>query len=185
VWFSSLKTPYIYFTIIQNFCENNHKNEYTISMNIRLRVLPLLVVATLASCAPATSERSNKSAVNEYEIREDRKIDWLVILKQQVPYYLVFFYSDYCLHCHQIMGDVLEFSLENIVPTYFVNTQETSVKIPIGNDTEKTIGVNDIAALFIAGTPSIIAVENGFVTANISGSDDCLSFLNEQRLSHK
>ena len=183
--FSFEVEPYNHFTIIQNFCENNHKKTYTILMNHRLRILPLLLVAMFASCTPATSEQMSKNAFSEHEIVIIQQIKWADILSQKESHYLVFFYSETCAHCHEIMGDVIVFSESDIVKTYFLDIKQSETKIPIKNEVDETIGASSIDDLFIAGTPTIIDVEEGMVMANVPGKDDCLSFLNEQRLIHK
>ena len=151
-------------------------------MNHKLRILPFMLTALFASCSPAESEQMSKNAINEYEISADQKIAWSNCLNQIEDHYLVFFYSDTCTHCHEIMGDVLSFSETKILKTYFLNIKEQDIKIPISNNIESTIGVSSINDLYIAGTPTIIEVENRTVKANVAGSDNCLSFLNEQRL---
>ena len=154
-------------------------------MNHKLRILPFVLTALFASCSPAESEQMSKNAFSEYNVTVDLKIGWPDCLKQNEDHYLVFFYSDTCSHCHEIMGDVLSFAESNIVKTYFLNTKESSVKIPIANDIDLTIGADSIDELFIAGTPTIIEVEKWIVKANVAGTDNCLTFLNEQRLIYK
>ena len=154
-------------------------------MNNKLRILPFVLTALFASCSPAESEQMSKNAFSEYEIPLDRKIIWSNCLKQKEDRYLVFFYSETCAHCHEIMGDVLAFTNDNIVTTYFLDIKASDIKIPISNNIDLTIGVDSIDDLFIAGTPSIVEVENQIVTANIAGTDNCLTFLNEQRLLNK
>ena len=83
------------------------------------------------------------------------------------------------------MGDVLSFNEDNIVPMYFLDIKASDTKIPISNNIDSTIGLSSIDDLFIAGTPSIVEVEKSVVKANIAGRDNCLTFLNEQRLLNK
>ena len=154
-------------------------------MNNKLHILPLLITALFTSCAPAESEQISKNAFSEYKITIDQKISWPKMFEQQEDHYLVFFYSETCTHCHEIMGDVLSFAESNIVKTYFLDIKESEVKIPISSNIDSTIGANSIDDLFIAGTPSIIEIENWIVKANIAGTDSCLTFLNELRLDNK
>ena len=153
-------------------------------MNYKLGMLPLLLMAMFASCSPAQSEQMSINAFSEYKEVIDNKISWFDCLKQSEDHYLVFFYSETCTHCHEIMGDVLAFSQANIVKTYFTDIKESDRKIPISNDVDSTIGVNNADKLSIAGTPTIIEILDSVVVANIAGKDKCLSFLNEQRLIH-
>ena len=154
-------------------------------MNLRLRILPLLMTAMFASCSPAVSEQMSKNAFSEYEVVQNNQIIWSEIFLQKEENYLVFFYSETCAHCHQIMGDVIAFSKENVAKLYYLNTKEQDIKIPIKNDVNLTIGMSTTDALFIAGTPTIIEIKNHIVSNNIPGKDECLTYLNSLRLMHK
>ena len=154
-------------------------------MNNKLRILPFALTALFASCTPAESEQMSKNTFSEYKQTIDEKIMWSDCLSQNEDHYLVFFYSETCSHCHEIMGDVLSFKEENILKLYFLNIKEQDIKIPISNNIDLTIGIDNVDDLFISGTPSIIEIENWIVKANIAGTDNCLTFLNEQRLIYK
>ena len=154
-------------------------------MKSNLRILPLVLVATFASCAPVKSEQMSKNAMDEDEILETQKVEWPLVLSQIEERYLVFFYSETCTHCHEIMRDVLSFSHAEITKTYFLDIKKSEIKIPIRNDIDKTVGVSSVDDLFIAGTPTIVEVKEGEVNANVAGKDECLTFLNEQRLTYK
>ena len=154
-------------------------------MNLRLRILPVFLTAMFASCSPAASEQMSKNAFSAYEIVQNNQIIWSEIFKQNLDHYLVFFYSETCGHCHQIMEDVIAFSEAKIVDTYYLNTQNQDIKISIRNDIEKTIGLTDVDELFIAGTPTIIEIKNHIISNNIPGKDECLTFLNSLRLAYK
>ena len=154
-------------------------------MNHKLRILPLLVTAMFASCSPAQSEQMSKNAFSEYEIKSYQHLDWPDILKQKEANYLIFFYSDTCTHCQEIIEDVYYFIRDDIIKTFLINTKETSVKVPVANDTENTIGKSDVEDIFIKGTPSIIEINQATVINNIAGKDKCLTFLNNARLLHK
>ena len=151
-------------------------------MNYKKRIWPLMLTVLFASCSPAESEQMSKNPFSEYIVPLDLKITWSSCLSQKEDHYLVFFYSDTCTHCHEIMGDVLSFMDANILKLYFLDIKASETKIPISNDIDLTIGVDSVNELFIAGTPTIIEVENWIVKANVPGSDNCLTFLNEQRL---
>ena len=154
-------------------------------MKFKLYILPFFLTALFSSCSPVESEQMNKNTSREYIVPLDQKIVWSDCLKQKEDHYLVFFYSDTCAHCHEIMGDVLSFYETNIVTTYFLDIKGSDNIVPISNNIDLTIGADNIDDLFIAGTPTIIEVENWIVKANVPGSDNCLTFLNEQRLQHK
>ena len=154
-------------------------------MNYKLRILPFVLTALFASCSPAKSEQMSKNTFSEYNVPLDQKIAWSDCLSQKEDHYLVFFYSETCTYCHEIMGDVLSFYEANVLQMYFLDTKATDTKIPIGSNIDLRIGIDNVNELFIAGTPTIIEVENWIVKANVPGSDNCLTFLNEQRLLHK
>ena len=154
-------------------------------MNLRLRILPVFLTAMFASCSPAASEQMSKNAFSEYEIVQNNQIIWSEIFKQNEDRYLVFFYSETCGHCHQIMGDVIAFSQEEITKMYYLNTKDQDIKIPINPLTESTIGMDTVDELFIAGTPTIMEIKNHVVNNNIPGKDECLTYLNMLRLEHK
>jgi len=154
-------------------------------MSLKLRICLALASAVFTSCSPVVSEQMSKNAFSEHEIVISQQIKWSQVLSQKESHYLVFFYSETCAHCHEIMGDVIAFSESEIVKTYFLDIKQSETKIPIKNEVDETIGASSIDDLFIAGTPTIIEVEEGMVMANVPGKDDCLSFLNEQRLIHK
>ena len=154
-------------------------------MNLRLRILPVLLTAMFASCSTAVSEQMSKNAFSEYGIVQNNQIIWSEIFKQEEDRYLVFFYSETCNHCHQIMGDVIAFSQAEVVKTYYLNTKEQDIKISINPATELTIGMDTPDELFIAGTPTIMEIKNHCVKNNIPGKDECLTYLNMLRLEDK
>lgn len=154
-------------------------------MNFKLRILPLLIAAMLTSCTPAENEQMSKNVISMQEIINQFEINWLDSLNQNEEHYLVFFYSETCPHCHEIMEDVIEFAKEDLVKTYFSNIKKYEPKITIQNDVVNTIGLKEIDDFFIAGTPSILEVKNAIVNNNIPGKDNCLTFLNKLRLELK
>ena len=154
-------------------------------MNFRWQFCPLLVVAMIASCTPKESQSSNKNASKEYGIVTDQEILLADCLSQKEENYIIFFHSDKCEHCKQIIEDVTEFASLNILKTYFVNVAKSENKIKICQPIDLTIGVTDVNELAIVGTPSIVEVENGMTIANAPGKESCLTFLNEQRAKYK
>lgn len=155
-------------------------------MNLRWHICPLVVAAVFASCSPAKSESLSKNASKEYGIIiNDLLIKWDDCLNQEESNYLVFVYSETCTHCHEIMGNVILFIEENIMKTYFVNKSDSANKINICPIDEVMVGIDEVDKLTIAGTPTLFEIEEGKTTANIFGSDACLTFLNEQRLNKK
>ena len=151
-------------------------------MNHRMCILPLLFVAVFTSCSPAQSEYENENTLSEYKVEESQKIKLSDCLSQNEDHYLVFFFSETCHNCHEIMGDVIEFSHDDIVKLYFLDIKEPDKSVAISNDIDETIGKSSIDGLCIMGTPTIIEVEGWIIMANVPGKEGCLSLLNELRL---
>lgn len=154
-------------------------------MHFRYKFLSLLLVVTFTSCSPAKSGSESKNASSEYNIAEEQEIFLADSLSQEEEKYIVFFHSDTCNQCKQIIEDVKAFAMENILKTYFLNIAEPTNQVTIVPIDEITVGVDNVDDLCIAGTPTIIEVENGTTTKNIPGKDKCLTYLNEQRLENK
>ena len=154
-------------------------------MKTKIGFYSLVLLALLTSCSSSNSEQSNSNASSGFDIPVEQQIIWTDCLSQEEENYLVFFYSETCNHCHEIMGDVIAFSEENIIKIYFSDVAKGETKIPISRDVDDTLGIDDINSFFIAGTPTLIEVYEGTVTANVPGKDACLSFLNEQRINNE
>ena len=165
-------------TDILHFCEKNHKN-YVYYFHMKLHTLPLLLAAVFTSCSPSKSESTSKNAVQEYEIVYKQEISLSECLSQKEEQYLVFFYSDTCGHCKEIIEDVVLFATSDIMKMYFLNVTKNENKINRCPADEITTGIDRVDNLKIVGTPTIIEVEEGITTMNIAGKDDCLKFLNE------
>ena len=153
-------------------------------MSRRMHICLLIVAAMFVSCSPAQNEQSNKNASTEYEVPIEQEIFLKDSLSQNESQYLVFFHSDTCSHCKEIMGDVLSFCKENILKLYFLNIRTPTNEIKTCPKEEIVVGINNYEDLRIAGTPTIIKVENGKTTANVAGKEDCLALLNQFRLNY-
>ena len=154
---------------------------YTIFINMKLHTLPLLLVAVFTSCSSKGSESSSKNAIQEYEIVNKQEIYLDDCLSQIEEKYLVFFHSETCTHCQEIIEDVIAFANSNIIKTYFLNVSKKENKISRCSQDEIEIGIDNVENLKIVGTPTIVEVEKGVTTVNVAGKNACLSFLNEQK----
>ena len=154
-------------------------------MKYSLRIWPLILTALLSSCSPVKKEQIYQNAFSENQITIDQQITFSQTLNQFENHYLVFFYSETCTNCHEIRGDVLAFAEDNIVKTYFIDIKQSNEEVPTGNSIDLTIGATSANDLFIAGTPTIIEVEDWAVKANVPGRDNVLTLLNELRLTNK
>ena len=154
---------------------------YTIFINMKLHTLPLLLVAVFTSCTSSKSESSSKNAIQEYEVVTKQEINLADCLSQIEENYLVFFHSETCGHCREIIEDVVLFAESNIIKTYFLNISKTENKINRCSFDEIEIGIDKVEDLKIVGTPTIVEVKKGVTTANITGKDSILAFLNEKK----
>ena len=152
---------------------------------MKLHTLPLLLAAVFTSCSPSKSESTSKNAIQEYEIVSKQEISLRDCLSQKEEQYLVFFHSDTCGHCKEIIEDVVSFASSDIVKMYFLNIAKPENRIDRCKADEVVIGINQVDDLKIVGTPTIMEIENGITTANVAGKDDCLKFLNELRANTK
>ena len=148
-------------------------------MILRLLFVSLTSLAIVASCSPSIDTTNIENAIEQEEYINNHEILWLDVLKQEENNYLVFIYSETCGHCHDMMDEIIDFAKSEILPTYFINTQ--NYEVPIFKEIKENI--TSIDELGILGTPSILEIENKVVIRNIAGIDKCLSFLIDKRIS--
>ncbi len=148
---------------------------------MKLHTLPLLLVVVFTSCSTGKIESSSKNAIEEYEIIHKQEIDLIDCLSQKEEEYLVFFHSETCGHCKEIIDDVVAFASSNIIKTYFLDVSKKENKIESCSLDEVENGIDQVENLKIVGTPTIIEVEKGITIANVAGKNACLLFLNEQK----
>ena len=153
------------------------KTMYTIFINMKLHTLPLILVAVFTSCSSKGSESSSKNAIQEYEIVSKQEIYLDDCLSQIEEKYLIFFHSETCTHCQEIIEDVIAFANSNIIKTYFLNVSKKENKITRCSQDEIEVGIDKVEDLRIVGTPTIVEVEEGVTTVNVAGKSACLAFL--------
>ena len=141
-------------------------------------IVSLLSISLITSCTPNENSSTSSKEFKDFEVVVDNSIKWSDILNQEENKYIIFFYSETCAYCHEMQEEVIDFAITCPLKTYFLDALENDVPI----DSDKKIGVSNYEEASISGTPSILEVENATITANISGIDDCLTYLNEQRL---
>ena len=146
---------------------------------LKLAFLPLLIL--VASCHPQTTSGSSSSI--DYSIMERQSVSWAECLSQNETNYLVFFHSETCSSCLEIRQEVVSFALDDIVKMYFVDIDKPGNEIQKCSLDEVTTGVSDIDDFKIAGTPTIVEVQNGVTTKNAPGKNKCLDLLNDLRVS--
>ena len=147
-------------------------------MKILRFIASLLSITLITSCSSNENSTLSYKSFNEYQVVVDNSIKWPEILNQEEKSYIIFLYSETCAYCHKMQEEVVDFAITCPLKTYFLDAFENDVPI----DSDKKIGVSNYEEASINGTPSILEIENTTITANISGIDDCLTYLNEQRL---
>ena len=152
-------------------------------MKLRILVCSFISLVLLASCTPNEEDNSSLQSNSNNEIPTLLSINWVDTFKQEEDDYLVFFHSDTCSHCQEIMGDVIAFANSNTKKTYFANIESPEGKMPIVKGSEPLLGIDNISDFYIPGTPTLIEIKEGVVTANNPGKDKCLTFLNQERLN--
>ena len=61
----------------------------------------------------------------DYQIVNDNQINWQDVLSQEDENYFVFVYSETCSNCHDIQEEIINFAIDKVVPTYFVDTKKS------------------------------------------------------------
>ena len=147
-------------------------------MKLSRFIVSLLSIGLITACSHSENASESFKAYKEFEIVANNSITWPEILKQEEKEYIIFFYSETCAYCHEMQKEVVDFATTCPLKTYFLNTSENTVPIK----EEKVINVKNYEEASITGSPSILEVKEATITANIAGIDDCLTYLNEQRL---
>ena len=147
-------------------------------MKLSRFIVPILSICVLSACSQSENSSESFKAYKDFEVVVNNSITWPEILNQQEKSYIIFFYSETCAYCHEMQQEVIDFAITCPLKTYFLNTSENTV--PIKED--KVINVKNYEEASITGTPTILEVKEATITDNIAGIDDCLTYLNEQRL---
>ena len=147
-------------------------------MKLSRFIVPILSICVLAACSQGENSSESFKAYKDFEVVNNNSITWPEILNQEEKSYIIFFYSETCAYCHEMQKEVVDFAITCPLKTYFLNTSENTVPIK----EEKVINVKNYEEASITGSPSILEVKEATITANIAGIDDCLTYLNEQRM---
>ena len=149
-------------------------------MTCRLLTVSLTTLAIVVACSPAKSTANDKNTFSEYEIVNKQQITWEEIFFKN-DNYVVFFYNETCAYCHEMLNEIIDFASENVIPTYFLDTNQNDVVFR--KDVKPILYVTSIDDFFIVGTPTILEIKDGVVVANIPGLDECLTYMNGKRMN--
>lgn len=147
-------------------------------MKLSRFIVPILSICVLSACSQSENSSESFKAYKDFEVVVNNSITWPEILNQEEKSYIIFFYSETCAYCHEMQQEAIDFAITCPLKTYFLNTSENTV--PIKED--KAINVKNYEEASITGTPTILEVNEATITDNIAGIDDCLTYLNVQRL---
>ena len=147
-------------------------------MKLSRFIVPILSICVLSACSQSENSSESFKSYKDFEVVVNNSIAWPEILNQEEKSYIIFFYSETCAYCHEMQQEVIDFAITCQLKTYFLNTSENTV--PIKED--KVINIKNYEEASITGTPTILEVKEAAITDNIAGIDDCLTYLNAQRL---
>ena len=147
-------------------------------MKLSRFIVPILSICVLAACSQSENPSESFKAYKDFEVVVNNSIAWPEILNQEEKSYIIFFYSETCAYCHEMQQEVIDFAITCPLKTYFLNTSENTVPIK----ENKVINVKNYEEASITGTPTILEVNDAVITDNIAGIDDCLTYLNAQRV---
>lgn len=137
-------------------------------------ILSFCLLLNLSSCDVDTS--FGISHEYQYGDVESLMIQYKDIFLPSNSIYFCYFYSLNCLHCELLKDDIIAYALSNKVATYFI---QVDGQIPIIDDVSTTIGADEYFDVGIFGTPTLILIENGFLSLNVAGEDLIKSVLEE------
>lgn len=150
---------------------------------MKTRFLPLALL-TLVSCeAPIQNVEPEVADIEEneldYQMINERKIEWNDILSKGQDRYVVYFYSEYCGYCRLIKQTVLNYYLLDLDKMFFVDTvEQNAIYKPNNGD---LIGSNHINDIYIMGTPFLMEVINNTVTNWYGGVDSIELYINNRK----
>ncbi len=147
-------------------------------MKLSRFIVPILSICVLTACSQSENSSESFKAYKDFEVVANNSITWPEILNQEENSYIIFFYSETCAYCHEMQQEVIDFAITCPLKTYFLNTSENTVPIK----ENKVINVKNYEEASITGTPTILEVKEATIIDNIAGIDDCLTYLNEQRM---
>ena len=131
---------------------------------------------TLFSCC--SSGNIDYQVIEEAKIEyPDAFIQWQTLLAQECSSYYVYVFAYDCYYCNESKRKVICFYEHSEIPVYFC---EYTKEIPIGHNTMKTIGSNNLEDIFIRGTPSLLYITDGCISFNVSGKQEVFEMIDLQ-----
>lgn len=130
------------------------------------------LIIIIVSCSKSNKE-SISSIIYDYDLTQDKTIEWNDLFNQNQDFYYVYVYSPKCSHCNDIKQDVISYSLDK--DNFYFVLFDTN--IPTSEFYLDCLGSKDVKDVSIAGTPSLLAIENHILIKNIAGSNAIIATL--------
>ena len=143
------------------------------------RFFYLFLLLPLVGCSKEKTEsfiEEDSIVSHDYSEIENRIIKWPKILSQEDKFYYGYIFSKTCGHCQEIKDKVIDYAIRknNI---YFV---EFDNSIPIVGEINSTINATYYEDIGILGTPTLLQIFDHTLIANVAGSKNILSLLENQ-----
>ena len=135
-----------------------------------LLICGLIIISV--SCSKSSKE-SISSIIYDYDLTQDKTIEWNNLFNQNPDFYYVYVYSPKCGHCNDIKQDVISYSLDK--DNFYFVLFDTNV--PTSEFYLDCVGSKDVKDVSIAGTPSLLTIENHILIKNIAGSNAIIATL--------
>ncbi|MBU1144409.1 MAG: hypothetical protein KJ971_00950 [Firmicutes bacterium] len=143
-------------------------------VGIILSVIGIVGVAFIYDLATKVGDYTDYTVIDSYE----QILTQLDENQDQIPDYLVYFYSESCTNCTSIKSDVLKLAKQiekNGQVIFFVDTENMTDE----DDFKVSFLVDIQLGLSQVPTPLIVAVADGVFYGTYTGTDDVLALLNE------
>ncbi len=141
---------------------------------MRRKFLPLLLLClSTVACSPTIEETIEEAPAYEYSMIEDKLITKNEVFLQDSNFYYVYIFSKTCTHCGKIKNQIIPYSLGDDNFYYL----EFSDQIKIVSNTAFTIGTYNPEDIAIRGTPTLLIIEDHFLSMNICGADNIANYL--------
>ena len=135
-----------------------------------LLICGLIIISV--SCSKSSKE-SISSIIYDYDLTQDKTIEWNDLFNQNPDFYYVYVYSPKCGYCNDIKQDVLNYCFNLSSSMYFVCTDNDIVIGP----PKDLVGLNNIEEFYIFGTPFLIEVKERAVANYYAGKEEILAFI--------
>ena len=139
-----------------------------------------LLLLLLTGCATGRKPPSSYPE-HSYDEVSFLKIDYKDCFNQTNQSYLLYFYQETCHDCSLIKNEVIDFALNNQMPIYFIEANNSFPYRYSYNEIDKTIGATKYTDIWVGLTPEIVTINNYLAVDNKVGSNDVSYVLSTYR----